>query len=82
MELRNYRGNGLKVNHAMENDWFQEEWNLMEIHKNSLAHMKRKHHHDMCQMQQQHQTEIHALRQKQLQDQHSAEWENQVNNFY
>lgn len=78
IELRNYRGNCLKVNHAMENDWFQEEWNLMEIHKNSLAHMKRKHHHDMCQLQLQHQTEIHALRQKQLQDQHSAEWENQM----
>lgn len=77
-ELRNHRGNCLKVSHAMENDWSQEEWNLMDVHKNSLAHMKRKHHHDMCVLQEQHQTEIHALRQKQLQDQHSAEWENQM----
>lgn len=78
IELRNYRGTALKLNHRMENDAFQEEWNLMEVHKGSLAHMKRKHHHDMCTMQQAHQGEIHALRQKQLQDQHTAEWDNQM----
>ncbi|XP_063681098.1 serine/threonine-protein kinase TAO1-like [Bolinopsis microptera] len=77
-ELRNHRGSCLKVTHALENDSFQEEWNLKEIHKNSLAHMKRKHHHDMCALQEQHQSEIHAMRQKQLQDQHAAEWENQM----
>lgn len=78
IELKNYRLNALKQKHTLENQSLQEELNLKQVHKDSIAHQKRKHHQDMYNLQKHHLVEIQQLRQKQLEEQLKAEWENQM----
>lgn len=77
-ELKNYRQTSLKQRHAMEQSGLQEEWNLLEVHRESLARLHIKQHHDLMTSQEMQLGDIHTLRQRHTEAQHKAEWDNQI----